>query len=110
MTFITTGEVAQVVPGATTYWVRLWAPPADPGGAWFVDEWQVSDASDALEVIEWARQGAAAEGGSAEVFVESTDHRPGPDSACLSVKQHVRIFGEPADDGGVSASVVFHAD
>lgn len=36
------------------YRVLLWNAPSKPNHAWFLDEWDVFEARDALEVIEWA--------------------------------------------------------
>ncbi|MDR6971704.1 hypothetical protein [Leifsonia shinshuensis] len=106
--FVTSGEVPQIVADGTDYWVRLWTPPSDPQGGWFIDEWQISDATDALSVIEWAR-GRTAPQGAFEVFVESRDHAVRSDAQYVPVKRHIRIYGAPADHGGATEQVTFTA-
>jgi hypothetical protein len=107
--FITSGEVPHITDGITNYWVRLWTPPTDAQSSWFVDEWQISDASDVLSVIEWAR-GQTPPDGSFEVFVEYSDHGVRGNSEYVAVKRHIRVYGAPGDDGGVTEEVTFTAN
>ena len=103
---VTSGEVPQIVADDPIYWVRSWTPPTDAQSAWFIDEWRVLDASDVLSVVDWAREQTPRDG-SFEVFVEFTDHAVRSDSERVPVKQHIRIYGAPADDGGVTEEVRF---
>ncbi|MGO4533455.1 hypothetical protein [Leifsonia sp. 2MCAF36] len=107
--FIASGEVPQIVDGRSTFWVRLWTPPAATQRSWFVDEWEISDATDALSVIEWARERTSLDG-TFEVFVEYTDHAVRGDSEYVPLKRHIRIYGAPADEGGVTEEVTFSAN
>jgi hypothetical protein len=106
---ITSGEVPHITGGVSNYWVRLWTPPIAARSPWFVDEWEVSDASDVLSVIEWARE-QAPPNGSFEVFIEHTDHAFRGDSEYVSVKGHIRVYGAPAESGGVTEEVIFTAN
>lgn len=103
---VTNGDVPQIAAGVPTYWVRIWTPPTDAQSAWFVDEWRISDAPDGLSVIDWARE-QTHEDGSFEVFVESEDHALRSDSKYVPVTRHIRIYGAPADSGGVTEEVTF---
>jgi len=105
---VTNGEVPWIVERETTYWVRVWTPPPADRYSWLVDEWRVSDAPDVLAVIDWAREKTPT-GGTCEVLVESTDHAQGRDAVAVEVKRHLRVYGGPADDGGVTERIVFTA-
>lgn len=103
--FVSNGDVPQISGDAIRYWVRLWAPPAVVRTAWFVDEWQVSEAPDVLAVIEWAR-GQVVARGSFEVFVEHLDHAIRSDHEIVPVTRHIRVYGAPAENDGVIANDV----
>lgn len=65
--------------------VRLWAPPAEHGKGWLVDDWELTE-GDLDEVIAWAEE--RARGYPYELFVRAGS----PD--------FYRLRGRPADDGG----------
>ncbi|MEN2736792.1 hypothetical protein ABCS02_03275 [Microbacterium sp. X-17] len=107
--FASNGDVPQISTDAVQYWVRLWTPPTAGRSPWFVDEWQVSGAPDVLAVVDWAHKRTSA-GGSFEVFVEHVDHELQSGSEVVPVKRHIRVYGAPAESGGVTEYVTFTAN
>ena len=61
-----------------------------------------------LAVVEWAREQVVA-GGSFEVFVEHSEHAIRGGSEVVPVTRHIRVYGAPADGGGVTEEVTFTA-
>jgi len=49
-------EAASGELGEASYRVLLWNQPPQRGGAWALDEWDIHDASDVQEVVQWAEQ------------------------------------------------------
>lgn len=99
---VTTGD-----PAETHYRVRLWEPPSGGNETWFLDEWDLHDAADVLEVVDWAKTSSAS--GTFEVLVPqggdlgTTEMRDGTGS-------FLRLYGSPGDTSSATTRVLFHRE
>jgi hypothetical protein len=75
--------------------VRLWAPSRKEGGAWLVDDWELTH-GDLDEVIAWAEE--QAQGHPYELFVRAGS----PD--------FYRLRGRPADGDGSQETIVLDTE
>lgn len=100
-------DVTSGDPVETHYRVRLWEPPVEDGYSWFLDEWDVYNASDFVEVLDWARSSSVS--GTFEILVpaggdlEATDMRDGTGS-------FLRLYGWPGDTGATEIVVLYRTD
>jgi hypothetical protein len=100
------GEISSLIQDPT-FRVVLWNRPARAGDAWFHDEWQIDDARDVREVVEWAEaQGAT----TFEVLIRwDSAGRDGNGDPCGTFG-YVRVAGEPGEDGFTERVERFVAD
>jgi hypothetical protein len=96
------------VASEPVYRVRVWTPGGRPGAAWMVDEYDVHEADDVLSVLSWAR--SKSHDGSFEVLVPCPERARARDGHWEDVKTFVRVFGQPADEGGTTEVVLLHTD
>ena len=75
------------------YRVRIYAPPPAPGFAWFVDEWDVTDAEQVTDVIGWGTEEAA--GNPFEVFLRWEGHHITRDGRPEPYSRYALIYGQP---------------
>ncbi|MHA7264312.1 hypothetical protein ACX80W_14030 [Arthrobacter sp. TMN-37] len=87
------------------YRVRLWTPPPTERSAWFVDEWDVDNAEQVTDVIEWAKSEAA--GNPFEVFLRWYGHHTSRDGECVPYARYTLVYGKPADEETVTEKIVF---
>lgn len=83
---------------APIYRVRIWTPPPAPHFAWYVDEWDVTEAEQVTDVIEWGAKNA--DGHPFEVFLRWEDHhftRDGRPEAILPLRADLRPAGRESD-------------
>jgi hypothetical protein len=97
--------VATPAHGTTSYRVRGWNRPDDGArSAWATDEWDIFAAESVDEVLEWARDLPV---DACEVFVQWDDHAQSADGRNIVQRRFTRVYGTPADNGGVSETVIF---
>ena len=83
------GELSQAL-----YRVRLWNPPEQAIGAWRLDEWDVFDARDVFEVVDWAEsQGAA----TYEIAVAWPSYSEDSHGNRIQRSRYTRIVGESGE-------------
>lgn len=78
------------------YRVRIWTPPPAAHSGWFVDEWDVTDAEQVTDVIEWGAE--EADGNPFEVFLRWEDHHFTRDGRPEPYSRYALIYGRPADE------------
>ncbi len=81
---------------APIYRVRLWTPPPASHFAWYVDEWDVTDAEQVTDVIEWGAKNA--DGHPFEVFLRWEDHHFTRDGRPEPYSRYTLIYGQPAEN------------
>lgn len=91
-----------------TYRVRIWTPPPTPRFAWFVDEWDVSEAEQITDVIEWATK--TADGNPFEIFHRWQDYHTSVDGESVPRPRYALIYGKPADEGGTTETVLLESE
>jgi hypothetical protein len=85
---VVTGESDDAV-----YRVCVWTAP-QIGNAWALDEWDISDADDVVQVIDWAR---AATTGVFEVFLRWSSASFDAAGHRVDEPRFTRVFGRPGD-------------
>jgi hypothetical protein len=90
------------------YRVRLWTPPASERSAWFVDEWDVVDAEQVTDVIDWARSESA--GNPFEVFLRWYGHHTSQDGESVPYARYALVYGRPAYEGTVTERIIFESE
>ena len=78
------------------YRVRIWTPPPAAHFAWFVDEWDVTDAEQVTDVIKWGAE--VADGNPFEVFLRWEDRHFTRDGRPEPYPRYALIYGRPADE------------
>ena len=90
------------------YRVRIWAPPPAENYSWFVDEWDVSEAEQVTDVIEWAA--STANGNPFEVFYRWHDSHTSSDGAVVQRPRYTLIYGkQPTEETGTTETVVLES-
>jgi hypothetical protein len=87
------------------YRVRFWSPPPGKGFAWSVSEWDVTEAEQVTDVIEWAA--GTADGNPFEVFLRWQDHHTSKDGQTAAYPRYALIYGRPADENPTTETVFF---
>jgi hypothetical protein len=90
------------------YRVRLWTPPASERASWFVDEWDVDDAEQVTDVIDWARLEAA--GNPFEVFLRWQGHHTTESGQSVPYARYTLVYGKPADEGTTTETITFESE
>lgn len=78
------------------YRVRVWGPPPEPRFAWSVDEWDVTDAEQVTDVIDWAADLAG--DNPFEVFVRWEDHHTDKNGRLVPRYRYALLYGGPAGE------------
>lgn len=81
----------------TRYRVRIWTAPEIDGYAWAADEYELQDAADVVEALNWARDKANKR--PFELFVLWIDNALSPSlPTTVEVPMMTRLIGEPPAD------------
>lgn len=87
--------------------VRLWFPPPAVNFAWLVDEWDVADAGEVTDVIEWATSKAG--GNPFEVFLRWEDHHTSKEDQLEPYSRYALIYGKPAVEDATTETIIFES-
>jgi len=86
------GEISSLIQDPS-FRVVLWNQPLSPSGSWFSDEWQIEDAHDVREVIEWA------EAQEPTTFEVLACWEGAGNSSTAELVGYTRVAGTRPDDG-----------
>lgn len=86
------------------YRVRLWNRPDDATGSWRLDEWDVRQARDVIEVINWAEGQNAT---TYEVAVVWPSYSQDGDGELTRSDRFIRIAGHREEPPTTSYEVIF---
>lgn len=100
-------DVTSGDPVETHYRVRLWEPPPADDHSWFLDEWDVYDAVDFLEVLDWARSSSVS--GTFEILVPAGGDLTAP-AMRAGTEDFLRLYGRPGDVTTTELVVLYRMD
>ena len=88
------------------YRVLLWNRPRDATSSWQLDEWEVVQARDVIEVIEWAESQNAT---TYEIAVVWPSYSQARDGRLIRLDRYIRVAGHRETPPSVSREEIFTA-